>query len=421
MHVNLVGINHRTAPIAIREKAAIRARKLQKALSLLNSRVPRGIILSTCNRTEVYTTTSDSRCAEEESLNFLKAHLSIPGAELPRYAYVLKDVAAVEHLFRIACGLDSMIVGEFEVLGQVGQALEIAEKAKMVNLPLRHIFQSAIRTGRRVREETGISKNALSVSSVAVDLAARVVGDLKSCKMLVIGAGEAGRLVVKAARDRGTSQIFVASRTRERASNLAAMLGGIPVGLDRLIEELNTCNIVVTCAAAPRWIVDVNHVAAAMRNRPGLPMVIIDIAVPRNVAPAVAQINNVFLYNIDDLTQLSDKNRRQREREIEKSEKIIAAEVAEFAAWWRALEVRPVISTLMRKAEDIRGTQLKKTIKKLRPLSDEEKDSLEAMTRSIVTKILQDPVRYLKENANSKGNHVEMVSELFGLDVEQKE
>ena len=417
MHVSLVGINHRTTPITILEKAAISTEQLSDSLSSLRHYMSYGIVLSTCNRTEVYSTANDDRHAKEASLSFLKARLNIPDADLPQYVYVYEDEAAVEHLFRVACGLESMIVGEFEILGQVGHALAVAEKARMVNLPLRHVFQSAIQTGRRVREETGISKNALSVSSVAVDLAAGVVGDLGSCKMLVVGAGEAGRLVAKAAKDRGAPRIVVASRTRERASTLAATLGGIPIGLDDLVEELSTCNIVVTCAGAPHRILGFHRVEAAMKTRPQSPLVIIDIAVPRNVEPAVGQISNVFLYNIDDLTEISDLNRKQREGEIQKAMEIIAAEVDKFASWWRALEVRPVVVALMRKAEDIRCAQLDKTLDKLRRLSDEERDSLEAMTKSIVTKILKDPIEYLKANSNT--DYAEMVSKLFRLDTEK--
>jgi glutamyl-tRNA reductase len=236
--------------------------------------------------------------------------------------------------------------------------------------------------------------------------------------VLVVGAGEAGRLVAKAARDRGASQILVASRTEERASTLAATLGGIPIDLNNLVQELNTCNIVVTCADAPHWIVAVHHVAAAMKGRSELPMVIIDIAVPRNVEPAVAQIDNVFLYNLDNLTQISGTNRRQREKETEKAGKIITAEVAKFAQWRQAFETRPVLSALMKKAEEIRQAQLKRTLKKLRPLSDEERDSLDAMSKSIATKILQEPIQCLKGKADDGENYAEMVSELFRLDME---
>ncbi len=418
MNLCLVGINHRTAPVAIREKAAIRVGQLDDSLQLLRACASQGVILSTCNRTEVYTATEGHGYAEAMCLDFLRRNLAIPEATLHKHTYVQKGEAVIEHLFRIASGLDSMIVGEYEVLGQVRQALEAAEKTKMVNLPLRYLFQSAVRTGRRVREETEISKNALSVSSVAMDLAVGTIGDLTNCKMLVIGAGEAGRLAAKAAKDRGAHQIIVASRTQQRAAALALTLGGLPISMNNLAEELKTCNLVVACADAPHHILDVNNVSAVIKHRPKLPLVIIDIAVPRNVAPAVAQIDNVFLYNIDDLTQVSEQNLKQREGATQKAAEIITSEVAEFTVWWRALEIRPVVSALMKKAENIRHTQLNKTLKKLRPLSDEEQDSLAAMTKSIVTKILQDPINHLKANGYNYGDYAEMVRELFGLEEE---
>ena len=417
MHVSLVGLNHSTTPVAIREKAAISAEKLCHSLALLRHYVPHGIILSTCNRTEIYA--MGSHPAEEAGIDFLNAMTGASFADLLPHIYLRKNETAFGHLFRVASGLDSMIVGEFEVLGQLGRALEVAEKAKMVNLPLRHIFQSAIRTGRRVREETGISKNAVSVSSVAVDLAARAVGDMAGCKVLVIGAGEAGRLVAKAVKDRGASRIVVASRTQERAATLAAALGGISIDLNNLVEELSTSHIVITCTGAPRRILHSRQVKEAMKSRPELPLVIIDIGVPRNVEPATGHINNVYLYNIDDLTEIADLNRQQREGKIQKVREIIAAEVSELVSWWRVLEARPLVSALMSRAEDIRCGQLNKTLKKLRGLSDEERGNLEAMTKSIVTRILKDPIRYLKTNANSNRDYAEMISELFQLNREK--
>ena len=349
----------------------------------------------------------------------MKAHLNIPDSDWAQRVYVHKNGAAVEHLFRVASGLDSMIIGEFEILGQVKHALEVAEKARMVNLPLRHLLQGAIRTGRRVREETGISKNALSVSSVAVDLAAKIAKEFERGKMLVIGAGEAGRLVAKAAKEKGISQIVVVSRSQETGSALAETLGGISVTLNNVVNELSTSHIVVTCSGAPHWILDVRRVEKAMMVRPELPLVIIDIGVPRNVEPEVGQINNVFVYNIDDLTEISNRNRQQREGEIQMAAEIIAAEVDKFISWWQVLEVRPIVNALMKKAEDIRRRQLNKTLSKLCNLSDEERDSLEAMTRSIATKILEDPVSHLKANANNNKDYIEMVRELFQLNIER--
>ena len=418
MYVSLVGLNHSTTPVAIREKVAISVEQLHNSLLLLRHYVSHGIILSTCNRTEVYAVYSSP--AKEAVTNFLNVMTGVSFVDLLPHIYLSENEMVFRHLFRLASGLDSMIVGEYEVLGQVKQALVVAEDARMVNLPLRHIFQSAVRTGRRVREETGISRSALSVSSVAVDLATEAVNNLGSCKMLVIGAGEAGQLVAKVAKERGVPRIVVASRTRERAATLAAALGGIPTDLNNLVEELSTADIVVACAGSPHHLLDVGRVEEAMRNREALPLAIIDIAVPRNVAPEVKQIDNVFLYNIDDLTKVSDLNRQQREGEVQQAEEIIADEVARFISGRRASGIRPVVGALMKKAEDIRYQQMNRTLKKLPPLSQEEQDSLEAMTKSIITKILQDPIQCLKKNT-SNGEYAEMVRELFRLKIEKPE
>ena len=418
MHVSLVGVNHSTAPITIREKVAIGTDGLQDSLRLLRHHVPHGIILSTCNRTEVYA--MDSHPTEQASINFLNATTGISFADLLPHIYLHKDETAFGHLFRVASGLDSMIIGEFEVLGQVRQALEAAEKAGMVNLPLRNLFRHAIQTGRRVREETGISKNALSISSVAVDLATGIVGDLKSCRILVIGAGEAGRLVAKAARERDASQIVVYNRSREKASALAAALGTTMVASSNLTEELSASDVVISCTGSPHLVLTQHQVEEVMSTRPARSLVVVDIAVPRDVEPGVKQINNVFLYNIDDLTQISDLNRNQRERESQRAMEIIKVEVDRFTSWWRALEVRPIVSALMKKAEDIRHAQLNRTLGKLHGLSDEERDNLEAMTKSIVTKILKDPIYRLKTSASNRKDYTEVVNELFQLNTERQ-
>ncbi|MDP6825061.1 MAG: glutamyl-tRNA reductase [Dehalococcoidales bacterium] len=417
MNISLVGVNHSTTPVAVREKVAINAEQLESSLLLLRHYVPHGIILSTCNRTEVYAI--GNQPTEEAIINFLNATTGVSFTDLLPHIYLREDKTAFKHLFRIASGLDSMIIGEYEVLGQVRQALASAESVNMVTPQLRHIFQSAIRTGRQVRDETGISRSALSVSSVAVDLAAKIVSELRTCKMLIIGAGEAGRLVAKVARERGVSQIVVANRTWEKASLLTETLGGTAVELDNLQEELSTANIVVTCTGAPDRILDSKRVEEAMKKHPAFPMVIIDIAVPRNVEPEVKQIDNVFLYNIDDLTKVSKVNRQQRKGEVKAAEQIVAAEVTRCLAGWSAFETRPVIGALMEKAEDIRQQQLDKTLKKLRSLSEDERYSLDAMTKSIVTKILQDPIRYLKENKNSDDSPG-IVGQLFQLEMEER-
>jgi glutamyl-tRNA reductase len=251
---------------------------------------------------------------------------------------------------------------------------------------------------------------------VAIDLATCIVGDLAKCKMLVIGTGETGKLAVKVARERGASRIFIVSRTKERALAMATTLNGIPVELDNLEDELSDADIVVTCSGAPHRLLSVEQIEQVMRKRPEIPLVIIDIALPRNVEPEVRQIKNVFSYNIDDLTEISDSNRKQRESAIQQAEIIIKDEVDKFILRWRHFEIRPVISALMSKAEEIRSAQLSKTLKRFPQLSDEQRSILEAMTKSIVTRILQDPIEYLKTNGND--SHSEMVKELFELNTE---
>lgn len=420
MHLNLVGINHHTAPLAIREKAAISSGRLVDSLSNLHSHVSEGVILSTCNRTEIYTVSnSNEEVTEKAILDFLKIMLQVPDSELLKYIYDYRDLDAARHLFRVASGLESMVIGEYEVLGQVRQALEAAEKIGMVNLSLRHAFQSAIRTGRLVRELTEISRNALSVSSVAVDLASNIIGDLNKSRMLIVGAGEAGRLVAEVAMKKGVSQIVIASRTKDRAQALASSLNGIPADLSDLDKELSTVNIIVTCAGAPHRILSLNSIEAAIVKRPEIPLVIIDIAIPRNVEPEVSKIRNVFLYNIDDLNGIAELNHEQRKNEIQRAEQIIADEVEKFDCWWHDLEIRPLVGALMSRADEIRLSQLEKTLKRLPTLSDEQRENLEAMTKSIVSRILKDPIEYLKTNGNNR--HTELVKELFNLKAEDSQ
>ncbi|TET41824.1 MAG: glutamyl-tRNA reductase [Dehalococcoidia bacterium] len=416
MQVCVVGVNHKTTPVAIRGKLAIGASQLQHALLSLHNYVLQGIILCTCNRTEVYTLAEKGSTPELASINFLNARANLPQEDLLQHIYVYHDEIAVKHLFQVASGLDSMIIGEYEILGQVRRALEEAEKSRLAGLPLLSLFRHAVRVGRHIRAETGISKNALSVSSVAVDLVAQVVGDIRHCKIVVIGAGEAGRLVAKACRERGASQIVVVSRSREKGSDLAAMLHGIWVPMENLGQELDTCDIVISCSGAPHTVLKLELVEEVMSTRPQHPLVIIDIAVPQDVESQVRQLNNVFLYDIDELTKVGESNHKLRQNEIQCAMQIVDDEVERFITYWQELEAKPVISALVRKAENIRQAQLGLTLKKLPELSDEERAHLEAMTKAIVQKILRDPIQCLKSNTGKREEYTRVINELFRLD-----
>jgi glutamyl-tRNA reductase len=415
MQIQAVGVNHSTTPVEIRERLAVSTDHLSEALKHLQHYVSQGLILSTCNRIEVYSV-AEGAALTQPAVDFLRSRATISDAELSPYIYSFRNDAAVGHLFRVAAGLDSMIIGEFEILGQVKNSLEAAEKAGMVGYPLRTLFHQGLRVGRQVREKTGISKNALSVSSVAVDLAAKAIGDLTKCHALVIGTGEAGRLVAKALKERGVTQITVTSRSYEKASAMAKSLGGSSVDIGSLGQELTGCDIAISCTGAPHFILDLKTMENAMSARSNHPLVIIDIAVPRDVDPEVRHLSNIFLYHIDDFTHISERNRKQRETEIKNATEIIEAEVKRFSSRWQQMEVKPVISGLVEKAEAIRQAQLKLTLKKLRRLSTEERQSLEAMTRAIVQKILHDPIQHLKKDADEKDDYVRLIAELFQLD-----
>ncbi len=424
MQLYAIGANQSKTPVAIRERLAVSAEQLPDVLSSLLERVGQGVLLSTCNRTEIYGVDQDGTCGRNAAVDFLCARAGISRTELRPYLNVHEGESAVRHLFRVACGLDSMIIGEHEVLGQVGEALEGAEKTGSAGLPLLSLFRRAVRTGRRVRHETGLSRNALSVGSVAVDLATRKVGDLGECQILVIGAGEAGRMVAKAARARGASHITVANRSLERASTLAAELGGRSIALDDLDDALVNANVVVTCADAPATILDRQLVEAAMNRRPERPLVVVDIAVPRNVDTGVRHIRNVSLYDIDDLTQIARTNALLRRGETCRATETVDAEVAKYMAWLETCKVRPTVGALAQKAESIRQTQLDMTLKKLPGLSDEERESLAAMTKAIVKRMLDDPIRCLKRDCSECARqdchapevHVQVISELFRLE-----
>ena len=415
MQLCVVGVNYKTTPVAIRGKLAIGSSRLQDALHSLHNYVPSGIILCTCNRTEVYALAEEGTPAESASIDFLNARANLPQADLLPHIYVYHGEAAVRHLFQVASGLDSMIIGEFEILGQVRRALEEAEKTGLVGVPLLNLFRQAVRVGRRARAETGISKNSLSVSSAAVDLATRVVGDIRQHKVVVIGAGEAGSLVARTSQERGASPIVVVNRSREKGVDLATRLHGVWVPMENLRQELAGSDIVISCSGAPHTVLKLEMVEEAMSTRPEHPLVIIDIAVPPDVESEVKKLENVFLYDIDELTRVSESNHKQRQNEAQSAIGIVDDEVERFTSYWQELEVRPVISALVKKVENIRQAQLDLTLKKLPELSTEGRARLEAMTKAMVNKILHEPIQCLKNGTVKREEYIRLVNELFRL------
>lgn len=422
MQLLLIGVNSQSAPLPVREKLAIRAEKLPQALAQLRKYVPHAVILSTCNRTEIYAAGADERQTPEGVFCFLKEYACMSDHVLESCLYQMSGRSIVEHLFRVACGLDSMVIGEYEVLGQVRQAVDVAERTGMTNLPLRHIFHSALRAGRKAREETDISKYALSVSSIAINKAMDLVSDIKRSKLIVIGAGEAGKAAARVAAKRGVSNIVIMGRKEESAALVTGQVGGKPASISTLSQELVDTDIVVACAASPHIVLHNTHITQAMLKRSQRPMIIIDIAVPRNVDPSVCDIAGVYLYNIDDLGTEADNNRLQREAEISAVEKLIRKEADLVVRWWRDYNLRPAIKSMMAKAERIRANQYKRTLKKLPDISEEERQAIDLLTISIMDKILHDPISYLKADSKyDETDKVQLIRRIFNLDGDEDE
>lgn len=414
MKIELIGINYKKTPVAIRSKVAIGGRQLNEALNQLHKYIEQGIILCTCNRTEIYVLCDDSS-PEPGSLAFLAARSGLTASELLAHVYRFEDRDAVAHLFRVAAGLDSMLIGEYEVLGQVKHALKAAQDNGQLQSLLLDLFRYAMRAGRQVRTKTEISRNALSVSSVAVDTATKIKGDMKRCKIIVIGAGEAGRLAARAAKDKGALDITIVSRSARKGNATAKALGGQWYSMVRLPDALAAADIAICCSAAPHTVLKLDMVKKAMLCRPDRALAIIDIGVPANVEAGVKKLRNVFFYGIDDLINICRKHLGLRRDEIQKAEKIVEKAVDDFMLRWHEHKVTPLIKALMQKGELIRQNQLRTTLKRMPGLSSEEHAQFEMMSKSLINKLLHEPIECLKLN-HKNTEYLRIVNELFSLE-----
>ncbi len=412
MNLTLTGVNFDSAPLVVREKLGTDSSRLPKALDFLKSSGYSGVILSTCNRTEVYTTPKDNSLPSQD---FFNNYFSSSQYIFRPYLYTLTDEAAVSHLFSVTAGLESMVLGESEILGQVSRALKAAEEAGTANRLLKQLFISAIQAGRRVRQETRISEGSISVSALAVDHASKSFPNFTQRHIVIIGAGEAGRTVAKVAHKKGATQITLLSHNPDAASVVANELGISCCSFDRLEEELSSADIVFTCSMAPHWVITKEQASHIMDRRPERTLLLIDIAVPRNIEPSVDKIQNILLFNIDDLKELADSNRTAREAEISHAKDIIKEEEIAFGEWQQTFEATSAIKALTAKAEAYRRERLDKFLASSHSLTEEQKSELDMMTRSMIKKILHDPIEKLKE---SPENYKEALAELFRLDIE---
>jgi glutamyl-tRNA reductase len=424
MQIIQVGLSHKTAPVEIREKLALSETDLPAALRALRlgsngstSNALEGAILSTCNRLEVYATVEDATRGQQTIRDCLAKTSGVPGTVLDPHLQVRQGIATVAHLCEVACGLDSMVLGESQIQGQVAQAYRLALCHEVAGTVINALFRTALRAGKRARTETAIARHAVSISHAAVELASQIFDDLAQKSILLIGAGEMAELAAKNLVDHGVGKLVVVNRSADRATRLARQFDGEALAWERMSHALWEADIVISSTAAPHAILGTDIVSTAMHMRRNRFLFIIDIAVPRDVEPAVSKLPNVFLYDIDDLQQVVDANLEQRKREIPRVQAIVDEQVAEFMSWFRALDVVPTIVDLRKHIECIRDTEVQWAMSKLNHLSGQEQNVILALSRRIVNKILHQPTIRLKEHASDRDayRYVETLRDLFDL------
>jgi glutamyl-tRNA reductase len=414
----LLGISHRVAPVAVRERVALTDRAAERFVASLCAEGPisEAVAISTCNRTELYVVAERAGPARDLVLARLAEHAEIPASQLGAALYTQRNCDAARHLFRVTAGLDSMIVGEHEVQGQVRRAHELARAAETTGPLTNRLFAAAVHTGRRVREETAIARSHVSLSSIAVELAERLLGDLGGRPVVVIGAGETSELTAAALAARGVSTIFIANRHADRARSVAERFGGSVVGLDRLPEMLEAADIVLASTSSPHAIVGHEELELVMRAREWRPLLLIDIAVPRDIDPLCASIEGVTLRDIDDLAAAVAANLSSRVADVPAAEAIIEGEIQRFAHWLGQLDVRPTIAALRLRGESIVESVLAENAGRWETTSPRDLARVEALARAVAQRLLHEPTIRLK-GLQSERVHgsIELVRDLFAL------
>jgi glutamyl-tRNA reductase len=409
----LVGISHHRAPVELRERVALDAAAAAQLAEELAKRLGEVVCLSTCNRTELYVGSSDA-AADQWAHDTL---VRIGGEEIAGALYRLKDEAAALHLFRVAAGLDSLIPGEGEILGQVRSAYEQGRPGPLLD----RLFRQALHAGRKVRAQTAIGESPASISSAAAALAQQVFGDLHGRTILLVGAGEVSELAAQNLLTRGAEIAVVANRTAGRAEELAARFGGEAHPLDDVETALGDTDVVVSSTSAPGLVLDREQVERTLASRKGRPLLLIDLAVPRDLDPAIHELSGCYLYDIDDLRAVVEDSLAGRRREAEAAEAIVASEADEFRAWQAALDVVPAIASLRARAEEIRAGELERVEARLGRLTEAERRTIESMTAQIVNKLLHLPTVRMKQAATAADGvvYADTVRHLFGLEDER--
>jgi glutamyl-tRNA reductase len=425
MGIVVVGLSHKTAPIEVREKLNFPEATVPEALRKLMSYegIRESLILSTCNRVEIYASVLDTAAGIERIKQFISDYHGLSREALEQSLYVYPDAHGVRHTFRVASSLDSMVLGEAQILGQLKDAFDIALKTKTTSTILNKLIKKSISVAKRVRTETRLAEGAVSISSAAVELAKKIFGELEGKVVMLLGAGEMAELAAQHLLGNGVKNILVANRTFERAEELAKEFKGDAIRFEHFPDALVMVDILICATGASNYVVRRDIVTRALKERRNKPIFMIDISNPRNIEPEVDKIDNVYLYDIDDLQGKVDVNTEGRAKEAEKAEDLIALEVETYLQWERALDAVPTIVDLREKVEDVRKRELEKTMGSLNGITEDQKRAVEAMSQAIVNKLLHAPLVVLKQAASTPDSGdatIAIARRLFNLDRELK-
>ncbi len=419
MNIFCLGINHRTAPVEIREKLWFSVNEIPNVLANLQEQQLKELVLvSTCNRTELYYVPHEGRVNSDPLWKVLAKEKGVDASVEMKHFYSLSSVMAVKHIFSVSSGIDSMVLGDVQILNQMKEAFTIAQGVQSPGLILNRLFNTAFRVGKRARSETEIGEGAVSISYAAAELASKIFEDLTKHTALLIGAGETGELTAKHLAARNLGNLLITNRTRKRAEELAANLNGSVIDFDKLIEELTHVDIVISSVDSPSYIATANDLQKVMKHRGNKPIFLIDIGVPRNIDPKANEIDNVFLHDIDALNHIIDKNLAHRRTEVPMIQQIILDELTQFKTWYDSLEVTPTIQQLREHFEKIRYDEVKKHIHQF---SKDKHEEIEILTKRILNKILHTPIVNLKNRTTEHSpeetrTKIHILRRLFGLD-----
>ncbi|WP_096202787.1 glutamyl-tRNA reductase [Bacillus sp. FJAT-45350] len=422
MHILVVGLNYKTAPVEIREKFSFQESELSEALQQLRSTksILECTIISTCNRTEIYVVADQLHTGRHFTKVFLSEWFNMPREEFSQYLNIREDHHAIEHLFRVTCGLDSMVLGETQILGQIRDGFLFAQKENATGTIFNQLFKQAVTLAKRSHSETEIGANAVSVSYAAVELGKKIFGDFADKHVLILGAGKMSELTAKHLHANGASKITVINRTQAKAAELAERFLGQAKPLEQLQEAIAEADILISSTGARDYVITADSVRGSVKKRRGRPLFMVDIAVPRDLDPALADYDDIYLYDIDDLEGIVQANLEERKVEAEKIELMIEAEIDEFKSWLNTLGVVPLISALRTKALTVQAETMESIERKLPHLSDRDKKVLRKHTKSIVNQLLRDPITRVKElSADENANEsLALFTKIFALEEE---